>query len=258
MHTCQPTLRLLSIAGQLYDRKGAHCMSEWMTSEDRAEAIAILQHLLTPEQLRRVIDPEIERFVARTENAGPRKLHKTRIDDEEFASFLLDLLGTELLRVPTLRREILASLPEDQLIHLASSNGGTPGPNREACIEQIMKIRWHPGGPWPRYIASFLGLRKIFAGIPASPDTPAEEVVEARLRLPDLHDYQQDLVHQVHQLLAAPPGENRAILCLPTGAGKTRTAVQALLTAWNLDKQEIPFILWVAQSDELCEQAAEA
>ncbi|KAA3414422.1 hypothetical protein F1715_11670, partial [Streptococcus pneumoniae] len=48
-----------------------------------------------------------------------------------------------------------------------------------------------------------------------------------------------------------------AVLTLPTGAGKTRTTVEAL-TDWWLGDREAQFILWIAQSDELCEQAVQA
>lgn len=51
---------------------------------------------------------------------------------------------------------------------------------------------------------------------------------------------------------------NRAILTLPTGAGKTRTAVEAIVEAICQAQFSGRFVLWVAQSDELCEQAVEA
>jgi superfamily II DNA or RNA helicase len=47
------------------------------------------------------------------------------------------------------------------------------------------------------------------------------------------------------------------VLTLPTGAGKTRTTVEAL-TDWWLAARQADFILWIAQSDELCEQAVQA
>jgi superfamily II DNA or RNA helicase len=42
------------------------------------------------------------------------------------------------------------------------------------------------------------------------------------------------------------------VLTLPTGAGKTRTTVEALADWWLADRQG-EFILWIAQSEELCE-----
>lgn len=231
-------------------------MPEWLTREDRKEAIGVLRQYLTPAQMRRVGDQDIERIVARTENAGG--LHRVRVSDDDLAGFLVDLRGTELLKEREIRRELVNKLSNEQLAVLASWRGETPVRNRNGRIDQIVTRKWKSGGPWPRYFVSYLGFPKTFAGIAGSPEGPAEEVVEARVPLPELHDYQKDLVSQVHDLLISPPGENRAILSLPTGAGKTRTAVEALLIAWNRDEQSRPYLLWVAQSDELCEQAAEA
>jgi DNA repair protein RadD len=231
-------------------------MPEWLTREDKEEAIEVLKRYLTPTQMHNVGNKEIERLVAMTENAN--SLHRVRVMNDDLASFLIDLWGTELLRGRDIRRELVKKLPDEHLIALASWRGETPARSRNSRIDQIAERKWKPGGPWPRYFASFLGFTKVFAGIAGNPESPAEEVVEARIPLPKLHDYQEDLVAQVHALLVAPAGENRAILSLPTGAGKTRTAVEALLTAWNRDEETKPYILWVAQSDELCEQAAEA
>jgi DNA repair protein RadD len=231
-------------------------MPEWLTGQDREEAIEVLKRYLTPTQMRNVGDKEIERLVAMTENAGG--LHRVRVANDDLASFLIDLWGTELLSVRDIRRELVNKLPDEDLIALAAWKGENPARSRSGRVDQIAGRKWKPGGPWPRYFASFFGFTKVFAGIAGSPESLANEVIEARIPLPKLHDYQEDLVAQVLSLFAAPAGENRAILSLPTGAGKTRTAVEALLTAWNRDEETRPYILWVAQSDELCEQAAEA
>lgn len=231
-------------------------MPEWLTQADRDEAIEVLQRYLTPGHMRKVMDRDVERVVARTENVGG--LYRTRIADDQLASFLLDLWGTELLRERELRRALVNRLPEDRLLALASWNGEKPLVGRSRQIEQVVERTWKPGRPWPRYFASFMGFSKIFAGIAGSPESPAVEEVEPRLVLPDLHEYQKELVVQVREMLVAVPGRNRAILSLPTGAGKTRTAVEALLAEWNRDEQTGAYILWIAQSDELCEQAAVA
>jgi superfamily II DNA or RNA helicase len=44
---------------------------------------------------------------------------------------------------------------------------------------------------------------------------------------------------------------------LPTGAGKTRTAVEGILQ-WKLLSADPSGVLWIAQSEELCEQAVQA
>ena len=59
-------------------------------------------------------------------------------------------------------------------------------------------------------------------------------------------------------------GPRRGLITLPTGAGKTRVAVQTIIEAiadGNLDRFGAPFngpILWLVNNEDLCEQAIEA
>lgn len=57
------------------------------------------------------------------------------------------------------------------------------------------------------------------------------------------------------EILSTLNGERpRVVLHMPTGSGKTRTALHAVAT--ELRRQEPAIIVWLAYSEELCEQAA--
>ncbi len=75
--------------------------------------------------------------------------------------------------------------------------------------------------------------------------------------LSPLEAFQEELRKQALDVLSSPAGTNRGILSLPTGAGKTRTAVESLVS-WKLSQKDCPIILWIAQSEELCEQAVQS
>lgn len=68
-----------------------------------------------------------------------------------------------------------------------------------------------------------------------------------------LLDYQAELVDSVVELLGRPAPNNIGLVALPTGAGKTRTAVCAVLEA--LSAPSLNTVLWLAPSRELLEQA---
>jgi superfamily II DNA or RNA helicase len=70
-----------------------------------------------------------------------------------------------------------------------------------------------------------------------------------------LHDYQEIVVEEIRDLVRGDKGL-RGLLSLPTGAGKTRVAIEALIDAMEAEELGSP-ILWVAQTQELCEQAVE-
>ncbi|RFU42349.1 DEAD/DEAH box helicase [Actinomadura logoneensis] len=100
-----------------------------------------------------------------------------------------------------------------------------------------------------------LGLPDSYAGVKMV--TPPEmEDVDGPTDFPRLHDYQDKLVSNMLWFLQRPtPG--RAMLRLPTGAGKTRVAVEAVIRLVRERGVKGP-ILWIAQSNELCEQAVES
>lgn len=80
--------------------------------------------------------------------------------------------------------------------------------------------------------------------------------VDGPSTLPALHQFQLNITKKLKSLLrSAMP--DRGLVSLPTGAGKTRVAVQALVEEIGEGRLAGP-VLWVAQSDELCEQAVQA
>ena len=83
--------------------------------------------------------------------------------------------------------------------------------------------------------------------------------VEGPYSLPTLHGYQRKVVGNVRRLLQSDGalGPRRGMISMPTGSGKTRVAVQAIVEAMREDGFR-GGVLWVADRDELCEQAVEA
>ncbi|MEO2134868.1 helicase-related protein [Microbacterium sp.] len=87
----------------------------------------------------------------------------------------------------------------------------------------------------------------------------AEFVVPGATILPTLHDYQARISADLRStLLEGSEGDRRAkaMVELPTGAGKTRVATQTVLQLF-IDGALGGPVLWIAQSQELCEQAVQ-
>jgi len=110
------------------------------------------------------------------------------------------------------------------------------------------------GGASAAAFTEELGLPTEFAGSSGG-TRAAVESVSGPVRMPPLHSYQAECVARLRALLR-PDGLSRGLIALPTGSGKTRVAVEALI---DHVREEDPraLILWIAQTDELCEQAVE-
>lgn len=115
-------------------------------------------------------------------------------------------------------------------------------------------VQW-AGSHNARKFVQELGFPKEYAGFgQARRDAFLE--VDCPPNLPPLHGFQEAIVERIHALLERKSDDTRGLLSLPTGAGKTRVVVEALVQAIGAGRLGGP-ILWVAQTDELCEQAVQ-
>ena len=115
---------------------------------------------------------------------------------------------------------------------------------------------WAGTGSAVEFVQS-LGFGQEWAGEPNTPRFPYVDV-EGPSSLPQLHAFQRLIVNKVKSFLnaAGTGGERRGMISMPTGSGKTRVTVQAIVEAIRDDEFE-GGVLWVADRDELCEQAVE-
>ena len=89
---------------------------------------------------------------------------------------------------------------------------------------------------------------KEFGEIPAY-----EACIPYKDPLKTLKDYQTKIFFKCIDLVDIP--WNRFIIKMPTGAGKTRTAMEIVSHFLNDDQNESRQIVWIADREELCEQA---
>lgn len=86
-----------------------------------------------------------------------------------------------------------------------------------------------------------------------------EFVVPGAVKLNPLHDFQETISRELRQVLTEPEVNGRArkgMVELPTGAGKTRVATETVLRLF-VEGALSGTVLWIAQSEELCEQAVQ-
>lgn len=87
----------------------------------------------------------------------------------------------------------------------------------------------------------------------------SEFVVPGAVRLKPLHDFQEEISEQLRETLTTRDPDGRArkgMVELPTGAGKTRVVTETVLNLF-VDGGMRGTVLWIAQSEELCEQAVQ-
>jgi superfamily II DNA or RNA helicase len=118
-----------------------------------------------------------------------------------------------------------------------------------------------PPARWTRsaaiaFVAS-LGFPIEFASSAEGRREP-EEIISGPIDLPPLHDFQHDVFAGLSKLLASGTTRRRAVVSLPTGGGKTRVVVEAAVRLVLAPEGVRRSVVWIAQTDELCEQAVQA
>ncbi|MEV0631524.1 DEAD/DEAH box helicase [Nonomuraea wenchangensis] len=152
----------------------------------------------------------------------------TARDARRMADLAHNAYGTEVLRI--YRRDIVAEFPQ-----LAASFRG------DAASVRVVNDLGFPGE---------------YAGTKGETLPPLLKV-SGPTAFPRLHDYQERLAQKAVELLTKYDAP-RAMLCLPTGAGKTRVAAEAVIRVIKERGLGGRPVLWIAQSEELCEQAVQS
>lgn len=205
---------------------------------------------------------EIARESLRHANHGRRGSSGKQID------VALDLLGDRLLSDPEagpgIRELLLRAVSSAQWEPLKEAYPVLAGARaqklhgnmtRHGMGSSVMAQYWRQGGKWARTFCDITGMPRCFAESRQGVLPGDEEVVSVEPLHP-LHDFQLDVYKKLRKLLDKGSGA-AGLLSLPTGAGKTRVVIEAIVDHIALASGHRNIVIWIAQSDELLRQAWE-
>jgi superfamily II DNA or RNA helicase len=171
--------------------------------------------------------------------------------------------------------DLKKELPAGLLASEISETGREPDPRRLAEMaynahgESVLRVhakdiaaqyanapRYFDGSASALRFVTDLGFPDSFAGARV-PSPPAREEAQGPTEFPALHAYQERLASKLTELLTLPTPQ-RAMLSLPTGAGKTRVTAEGVIRWIREAGSPQGPILWIAQTEELCEQAVQS
>lgn len=223
------------------------------------------------------IDLDNYRFEQLVEETESKQLSvaKNELRTAETDADRLSLLFTDA--------ELVSQIPSQGLQYAKMKHGHEPSGSTlaqicidmfgPAILEKLCKLKqtlsvgvppktWRGSYSTRKWVRE-LGFSDEWAGRKASVRNTPNEVVNGPAEPGAFHDYQRAVSLNLKRMLRGEP-PHRGLITLPTGAGKTRVAVQTIIesiSAGELDRFGVPFngpILWLVNNEELCEQAIDA
>lgn len=158
--------------------------------------------------------------------------------------------------IKELRSKLLLNLSDKEVIRLFKRYKPQSKITSSSYMRKpLSELKWVARGPWPIDFVETLDFPKIFAGIRPTAVLPTIDDVPPLGIPPKLVDFQVDLKKHMLDVLAKDGDKMRCVVTLPTGGGKTRVAVEAFIDWMHQRFAARQYLLWIAQSEELCEQA---
>lgn len=164
----------------------------------------------------------------------------------KITDLIFDLYSPQgLVAEPVSRNIIVDLLRPEEAMQLAQVLGIKNPPDPYEAVKQK---RIQKGSSLEKALFDYF---EVFS--PVKPITPEPAFSPNGQAGYALFSHQRDAARNVFSLLKTPP--RRVVLHMPTGAGKTRTAMNVICE--HLREKEPGLVVWLAFSEELCEQAAE-
>lgn len=188
---------------------------------------------------------------------------------KEMAEILRAFKGYDVFRTKGLVKSLLWSFSESDLDLLNGLTANAIIVDYEDFRMTLLNKSWG-NNSFSKGILSFFNIDDIeYVSQPKHQDVDSETVIPRlstkektfngyEIFTPEmypLHPFQKSTKDKIIDLMLKP--SSRFILHMPTGSGKTKTAVESIIDFWRVKGKRSGFIVWFAHSKELCEQAYE-
>ena len=177
-------------------------------------------------------------------------ISNSSITETNIVKILFTRYGTQILSNKQLRTELLSSLPTNLQYYLLTGKEENVQLS-EIQLERLLNSSWGRTYKITQRIIKLFGLSEEYLP-PENIEVPDFEKINPEVKL---YPYQQRVKDKFIRTLLNK--ENRLLIHMPTGSGKTRTTIEGLIDYWRAIANRSGYIVWLAHSEELCEQAVE-
>lgn len=173
-----------------------------------------------------------------------------------FIDMILCIYGVNILKNKDFRCQLLKSLPKNEILNLRNDL-----PQKYRNTEQLNDIvNAAASVPWKNNKINERLLR-LLGYVPDDifekneSVNEAVSIVESYGKFYELLDYQYIIRQRALNILTSSNQLSRFLIHMPTGTGKTKTAMHIIVHHYNYNLKKKGLIIWIAHTTELLQQA---
>lgn len=181
----------------------------------------------------------------------------TLLTKQRMVSMINSLYGTSILKEKNFRRDILQCMKPAEIMAM-----------RDACLTGSEKLETDPlavieivaSKPWSKNAVSAYLLKLWDVPESVFDKEKDDAVIDNLVEAPDeqfyeLLDYQYYIKQRVLNNLNSGHVQERMLVHMPTGTGKTKTSMHIITNYINFSLEKKGVVIWVAHTTELLQQA---
>jgi superfamily II DNA or RNA helicase len=232
-------------------------MKSFINSEDYRKAVDMLEERISASLIRKLLVKDCGKEFIKVFESNDRLTHR------ELCELLVEERGTELFangidEILELKEKMLRFIPKEEVekLYLKHPQSGSKIETVGYMYKPLSQKKWVSGKRYAKDFVETIGFPKIFAGIESNQIVQKHNYEDIMPRMPEvkLKNYQVKMKNRMLEILNAESSNKNCMISLPTGGGKTRIAVEAFLEWMQRHFEDEKYLVWVAQSEELCEQ----
>lgn len=173
----------------------------------------------------------------------------------KLSDMIITIYGIEKLADKNFRKTFLRKMTTDDILSFQQFFGPRKKSISELSevIEKIVQVPWKEN----EVTKHFLGLLDVFDYV--FPDNSSKEtvcqIIDAPERFYELLDYQFVIKQRTLNHLTSNVELNKMLIHMPTGTGKTKTAMHTIIHHYNFNLDKQGLVIWMAHTTELLYQA---
>lgn len=176
---------------------------------------------------------------------------KARLSD-----MILNIYGVSILKSKDFRCQLFKVLPRDEILEFRMDLS----PEYKNCenvskiIEVITNTEWREN-KINTHLLRLLSYETSDVFIKKDLEVKSTDLISVYDKFYELLDYQYIIRQQALNVLTSPYGLRRFLIHMPTGTGKTKTAMHIVCHHYNFNLNKKGLVIWIAHTAELLQQA---